>query len=65
MSTTLNGKPIDESFGTTIEHIRNIPVIDATNAKATGTHRRRKNGRVVLSYDYEILKKRVEANLSG
>ena len=57
---TLNNKQIDECFGTTSTHIRNIPVYDCTTVKATGRHSRRKNSRVKLSYDIHRLLERME-----
>tara|TARA_R100000781_G_scaffold114924_1_gene87883 strand:+ start:1387 stop:1593 length:207 start_codon:yes stop_codon:yes gene_type:complete len=60
-NVTLNDKPIDESFGTTVDHIRNIPLVDATTVKATGRHRRRKNSRTVVSYDPVIFAARIAA----
>jgi hypothetical protein len=60
---TLNNKQIDECFGTTSTHIRNIPVYDCTTVKATGRHSRRRNSRVKLSYDIDRLLERMNENV--
>lgn len=63
MTTTLNGEPIDECFGTTLTHIKNIPVYDCTTVKATSRHTRRRNSRVKLSYDIDRLVERMRENV--
>jgi len=62
---TLNGKPVDmeKCFGTTSDHIRGIPAIECHQVRATPVRRKPAGGKIIVSYDMDRLRERVDNNV--
>ena len=53
-----NGKPVTFVSGVTLDELRAIPVLDGRTVRATPKSGRRRNGRVVVTYDLATVRRR-------
>ena len=62
---TINGVPYDGFVaGTSLDRLHAIPVLDGQTVQATPPPARRRNGRVVLTYDLaRVLERAAERNV--